>query len=73
MIYIHIFYNQHGRKRVKPSAEVEKLRKEKEVTKIKEYRNLVESYFQKVSHFLTFFYILIHFINLINLLMYLLS
>ncbi|CAB4392630.1 unnamed protein product [Rhizophagus irregularis] len=37
----------HGRKRVKPSAEVEKLRKEKEVTKIKEYRNLVESYFQK--------------------------
>ncbi|CAI2172698.1 17895_t:CDS:10 [Funneliformis geosporum] len=37
----------HGRRRVKPSAEVEKLRKEKEATKIKEYNNLVTSCFEK--------------------------
>ncbi|CAG8611943.1 6522_t:CDS:10 [Funneliformis mosseae] len=37
----------HGRRRVKPSAEVEKLRKEKEATKIKEYNDLVASCFEK--------------------------
>ncbi|GBC08809.1 hypothetical protein RclHR1_00840010 [Rhizophagus clarus] len=37
----------HARKRAKPSAEAEKHRKEKEATKIKEYKNLVESCFQK--------------------------
>ncbi|RHZ83245.1 hypothetical protein Glove_99g311 [Diversispora epigaea] len=41
----------HGVKRVKPSAEVEKLRKEREAIKIKEYNNLVASCFAKKTNF----------------------
>ncbi|CAG8465807.1 2506_t:CDS:10, partial [Scutellospora calospora] len=37
----------HGRKRVKPTAEVEKLRKEKEASKIKEYNGIVAACFEK--------------------------
>ncbi|CAG8485613.1 26798_t:CDS:2, partial [Dentiscutata erythropus] len=39
----------HGRKRVKPTAEVEKLRKEKEASKIKEYNGIVAACFEKKS------------------------
>ncbi|KAF0456294.1 rab geranylgeranyltransferase alpha subunit [Gigaspora margarita] len=37
----------HGRKRVKPTAEVEKLRKEKEASKIKEYNGIVAACLEK--------------------------
>ncbi|CAG8539603.1 12208_t:CDS:2 [Ambispora leptoticha] len=37
----------HGRKRVKPSAEVERQRKEKEAAKIKEYSDLVDACLNK--------------------------
>ncbi|CAG8465487.1 9723_t:CDS:10 [Cetraspora pellucida] len=37
----------HGRKRAKPTAEVEKLRKEREASKIKEYNGIVAACFEK--------------------------
>ncbi|CAG8587141.1 16044_t:CDS:10 [Acaulospora morrowiae] len=40
----------HGVKRVKPSAEVERLRKEKEAVKIKEYNRLIASCFAKKTN-----------------------
>nr|CAG8457308.1 9948_t:CDS:2 [Entrophospora candida] len=37
----------HGRRRVKPSAEIERIRREKEANKIKEYNELVKKCFDK--------------------------